>query len=139
MATIMTAWDYAVWGLFGDFDIDGSEFTGAVRRVGGWPWHQFGEPGLLPLAVPVLIRLAVSTGHAAAAGATGQVSGPFGALPVGVAAPPLIEQLAQYVPLTAAPTTTAIVPAPPINRLMAASAPESAMPAQTEHAQGGDA
>ncbi len=94
MATVMTAWDYAVWGPFGGFAINGLEFAGATRSVGGGPWHRLGGPGPLPLAVPVLIRLPGTTGHAAAAGTTGQVSGPFGALPVGVAALPLIEQLA---------------------------------------------
>jgi hypothetical protein len=68
MATVVTAWDYAVWGLLGGFAVDGLEFGGGGRRVGGRPWHQLGEPGPLPLAVPVLIRLAVSTGRAAAVG-----------------------------------------------------------------------
>jgi hypothetical protein len=65
--------------------------------------------------------------------------GGFGALPVGVAALLLIEQLARHVPLTAAPTTTAIAPAPRINRLVAASTPEPTMPAQTERAREGGA
>jgi hypothetical protein len=95
MATVMTAWDYTVWGPFGGFAINGLEFAGAIRSVGGWPWHRLGGPGPLPLAVPVQ--------------------------------------------LAAAPTIAAIVPAPPINGLMAASTPEPAVPAQTEPAQGGDA
>lgn len=65
MAGVMTAWDYAAWGLFGGFAINGLEFAGAIRRVGGWPWHRLGGPGPLPLAVPVLIRPPGSTGHAA--------------------------------------------------------------------------
>lgn len=139
MATVMTAWDDAVWGLFGGFATDGLEFAGAIRRVGGWPWHQRGEPGPLPLAASVLIRLAGGTRHAAVAKSTGQVSGPFGALPVGVAAPLLIERLARHVPLTAAPTTTAIVPAPPNQSVDGRIDPESAMPAQTGRTQEGDA
>lgn len=96
----MTGWEYAFWGFFGGFAVDGLEFAGAIRRVGGWPWRQPGEPGPLPYAVSVAIRLVVGAGLAAAAGTTGQISGPFGALAVGVAAPLLIEQLARQIPLT---------------------------------------
>lgn len=104
----MTAWQYATWGLFGGFAVDGLEFAAAIRRVGGWPWHQPGEPGPLPFTISVLIRLAVGAGLAAAGGSTGQVSGPFGAVAVGVAAPLLIEQLARQIPLTQAlPVATA--------------------------------
>jgi hypothetical protein len=102
----MTAWEYAMWGFFGGLAVEGLEFGRAIRRVGGWPWHQPGEPGPLPLAVSVLIRLVVSALVTWAAGSTHQVSGPFGALAVGVAAPLVIEQLAQ-VPLASTPGMTA--------------------------------
>jgi hypothetical protein len=102
----MTAWQYALWGFFGGFAVDGLEFAGAIRRVGDWPWRQPGEPGPLPLAASVVIRIVVAAGLAAAAGSTGQVSGPFGAVAVGVAAPLLIEQLAKQLPLSAAAAAT---------------------------------
>jgi hypothetical protein len=95
----MTTWEYAIWGLFGGFAVEGLEFSGAIRRTGGWPWHQPDEPGLAPLAVSVVIRLVIGAGLAAAAGTTGQISGPFGALTMGIAAPLLIEQLARQIPL----------------------------------------
>jgi hypothetical protein len=91
----MSGWQYAMWGLFGGFCVEGLEFVGAVRRTGDWPWRRDGEPSALPLMVSVIIRLAISTGLAAAAGSTHQVSGPFGAVGVGVAAPLLVEQLLQ--------------------------------------------
>lgn len=91
---------YAAWGVFGGFAVEGLEFAAAIRRVGGWPWLQPGEPGPVPLIVSVLIRLTIGAGLAEAAGLTNQVSGPFGALAVGIAAPLLIEQLAGQVPLT---------------------------------------
>lgn len=100
-----------MWGLFGGFAVEGLEFAAAIRRVGGWPWLQPGEPGPFPLAVSVLIRLAIGAGLATAAGSTGQVSGPFGALAVGVAAPLLIEQLARQVPLTMPPSLATVPPA----------------------------
>jgi hypothetical protein len=80
----VTGVEYAVWGLFGGFAVEGLEFAGAIRRTGTWPWRQPGEPGPLPLAVSVVIRLAIGSGLAAAAGLAGQVNGPFGALAVGV-------------------------------------------------------
>ena len=91
-----------MWGLFGGFAVEGLEFSAAIRRVGTWPWRLPGEVGLVPLIVSIVIRLAVGAGLAAAAGSAGQVSGPFGALAVGVGAPLLIEQLARQVPLTVA-------------------------------------
>lgn len=104
MVRFMTGVEYAAWGLFGGFAVEGLEFAGAIRRTGGWPWRQRGEPGPLALGISVLIRLAIGAGLAVAAGTTGQVSGPFGALAVGIAAPLVVEQLARQVPLQTAPT-----------------------------------
>jgi hypothetical protein len=98
----MTGLEFAAWGLFGGFAVEGLEFAAAIRRSGRWPWRNRGEPGPLPLLASVIIRLSVGAGLAAAAGVANQVSGPFGALAVGVAAPLLVEQLARQVPLTSA-------------------------------------
>ncbi|GAB3481368.1 hypothetical protein [Amycolatopsis cihanbeyliensis] len=99
----MTGLECAVWGLFGGFAVEGLEFAGAIRRTGGWPWRQPNEPGPLPLAVSVIIRLAVGAGLAVAIGATGHISGALGAVAVGVAAPLIIEQVARQVPLAGEP------------------------------------
>jgi hypothetical protein len=104
----MAAWQYAMWGLFGGFAVEGLEFAAAIRRIAGWPWQQPNEPGLLPLMVSVVIRLVIGSGLAIAAGTSGQISGPFGALAVGAAAPLLVEQLARQIPQT---TITPISPA----------------------------
>ena len=98
----MTGLEYAAWGLFGGFAVEGLEFAAAIRRTGKWPWRKRGEPGPLPLLTSIVIRLAVGAGLAAAAGEASQVSGPFGALAVGVAAPLLVEQLARQIPLSPA-------------------------------------
>jgi hypothetical protein len=50
-------------------------------------------------AVAELFRLAIGGGLAAAAAATGQVSGAFGAIAVGAAAPVIVGQLARGIPL----------------------------------------
>lgn len=113
--------EFAAWGLFGGFAVEGLEFAGAIRRAGGWPWKQPGEPSPLAFAISVIIRLVISAGVAAAAGAVGQVSGPLGALAAGVAAPLLVEQLARQLP-------DAIRPVP-----SSASNHHNALPATSQH------
>lgn len=93
----MSPWAYALWGAFGGLSIEGIEFYGAIRRTGRWPWKIKGEPGPLPLFVSVVIRVGVGFGLTWAAAETDQVSGPLGAIAVGVAAPLLIEQMARQV------------------------------------------
>jgi len=95
----MSPWGYALWGAFGGLSIEGIEFYGVIRRTGRWPWNIKGEPRPLPLLVSVAIRVGVGFGLALAAAQTGQVSGPLGAIAVGVAAPLLIEQMAKQVPI----------------------------------------
>jgi hypothetical protein len=97
----MSPWAYALWGAFGGLSIEGIQFYGAIRRTGRWPWKIKGEPRPLPLFVSVVIRVGVGFGLALAAAETGQVSGPLGAIAVGIAAPLLIEQMAKRVPLDA--------------------------------------
>lgn len=90
----------ALWGLFGGFAVEGLELSASIRRTGRFPWKQRGGPGLAPFLVSVLIRLAVGAGLAVAVGAAGQIN-PLGALAAGVAAPLIIEKLAQQIPVQA--------------------------------------
>lgn len=96
----MTVTEYAVWGAFGGFAVEGLEFAAAIRRTGTWPWRLRGEPGPVALTVSVIIRLAVGAVLAVACGTTGQISGPFGALAVGIAAPVLVERIARHASVT---------------------------------------
>ncbi|MEV4299396.1 hypothetical protein [Microbispora rosea] len=91
----MSGIEYLLWGLFGGFAVEGLEFAAAIRRSGKWPWKRKSQ--ITPLAASVAIRLAVGSGLAAAAGSAQQISGPFGALAMGVAAPLIIEQLASQI------------------------------------------
>jgi hypothetical protein len=97
----MNPWLYALWGAFGGLAVEAIQFYGAIRRTGKWPWKTKGEPRPGPLAASVVIRVGVGFGLAFAAFETNQVSGPLGAIAVGVAAPLLIEQMAKRVPLDA--------------------------------------
>jgi hypothetical protein len=96
----VTVTEYALWGMFGGFAVEGLEFAAAIRRTGTWPWLLRGEPGPVALLVSVVIRLAVGAGLAVACGTTGQVNGPFGALAVGIAAPVLVERIARHASVT---------------------------------------
>jgi len=133
----VTSWQYAMWGFFGGFAVEGLEFSGAIRRSGGWPWRQPGEPGPLPFGTSVLIRMIVGAGLAIAAGTTNQISGPFGAVAVGVAAPLLIEQLARQLPLTTAAADTATYTKAPTGQPPPVTAPQPAPNPQDIDIQGG--
>jgi hypothetical protein len=96
-------WIAGVWGLFGGFAVEGLDLRTAMRRYGCWPWQvrassqDDGRPveaGLWGYLVGELIRLVIGAGLAWAAAATGQITGPLGALAVGAAAPVIVGQLA---------------------------------------------
>lgn len=110
--TILSVWQYALWGAFGGLAVEAVQFYGALRRAGGWPWKVPGELPLAPLALSVVIRVGLGLGLAAAAGSSGQVAGALGAIAVGVAAPLLIEQMAKQLPLPerSVPATDADAP-----------------------------
>jgi len=107
----MTWWEYVLWGAFGGLSVEAIEFYGAIRRVKDWPWKTKNEPPPFVLAFSVVIRVGLGVGLALAAGQTGQVSGPMGAIAIGVAAPLLFEQMAKQVPLTTDPISTTPQPA----------------------------
>jgi hypothetical protein len=96
----MTWWEYVLWGAFGGLAVEAIEFYGAIRRLKDLPWKTKGESPPLALAVSVVIRVGVGLGLTLAAGLAGLVSGPIGAIAIGVAAPLLIEQMAKQVPLS---------------------------------------
>lgn len=89
-----------LWGLFGGFAVEAVQFQGAVRRTKGWPWRDSKEPDAGPFLLSVVLRLAVSAGLAAGLAASNQVSGPYGAIGAGVAAPMIIEQLGKQFKIT---------------------------------------
>ena len=99
----MTWWEYAMWGGFGGFSVEAIQFYVSIKRHAKWPWKVKGEPKAGPLIASVLIRVSVSYGLTWAAAETGQISGPIGAIAVGVAAPLIVEQMARRVPIDVTP------------------------------------
>jgi hypothetical protein len=98
--TEMMWWELAGWGLFGGFITDGLELWRLVRANGGsWPAN-CRSYGYL---IAEVIRLGAGAGLALAFGASGQVSGPMGALAIGVATPLIVEKLSKSLPEVADP------------------------------------
>lgn len=108
----------ALWGLFGGFAVEGLDLYTAVRRYGRWPWQVKGlgksakEPSCPAYVVAEMIRLGIGSGLAWAAFANHQITGPFGAIAVGAAAPYIIGQLTKGVPLTKESEQAELLPKP---------------------------
>lgn len=94
---LVPLWECALWGLFGGAAVEGLEWAAVMRRTGGWPWGRR-RRARSPILASVVIRLGVGAGLAAALGASGPMSA-LSALGAGVAAPLIIEKLAQQVPV----------------------------------------
>ena len=71
-----------------------------IRGAGEWSLRRPIPQGLTAYVVSVVIRVGVGASLAAAATGSGQVSGSLAAFGLGVAAPLVLEKLAQTVPLT---------------------------------------
>lgn len=95
----MTIATFLIWGIFGGFAVEGMEFSRVVRATGLWPWMMEGEPPFLHYLISIFIRLLVGGGLALGLGLGHQIVGIFGALTSGIAAPLILEQLSQRVPL----------------------------------------
>jgi hypothetical protein len=95
----MIPWHLALWGAAGGLMVEAIQFYRAIKLTGDWPWRIKGEPAPLPLLVSVVIRVGVGFGLAWAAADNNQVTGAFGAIAVGVAAPLLIEQMTKNIPI----------------------------------------
>lgn len=86
---------FALWGLFGGVIVDGLEIWRNIRANNGqWP-QKFRTWSYL---IAEIIRLGAGAGLAVAFGQSGQVSGPLGALAIGVATPLIVEKLSQQLP-----------------------------------------
>jgi hypothetical protein len=92
-------WVYVACGAFGSLAVEALDFIRAIRRLSTWPWRDRREPDFWPYLTAVLTRVFVGAGVAWTAGASHQVSGPFGAFGVGVAALFIVEKLTAQIPV----------------------------------------
>ena len=97
-------------GLFGGFAVEGLELYTELRRYCRWPEatatsrHWKGSrTGPAGYAIAETARLFIGAGPAWAAAATRQIARPLRAPGAGIAAPTIIGQLAEAIPLTASP------------------------------------
>jgi hypothetical protein len=88
--------------MFGAAAVAGLDLQAAIRDSRGWPPEVRQYPG--PFCLAIFIGLVVSGGLAWAAGSTGQINGPIGAITVGVAAPLVIQKMAKVIPLDINPS-----------------------------------
>jgi hypothetical protein len=113
----LTVVELVWWGAFGGLGVEAVQLLRSTKRVNGLPWKVDGEPALGVLLLSVGMRLFIGCGLATAAGLSDQVSGPMGALAVGVCAPLIIDQIGSGVPVAgaspAADAAAASVNAPP--------------------------
>jgi hypothetical protein len=113
------------WGAFGGLGVEAVQLLRAAKRVNGVPWKVKGEPPLGVLLLSVGMRLFIGCGLAAAAGLSEQVSGPMGALAVGVCAPLIIDPIGSGIPVAggtpAVAATPAISPPSPLTEAKAES------------------
>jgi hypothetical protein len=102
------------WGLFGGFAVAGLDLQALLRRRGCWPWQAregcpTAEISLTAYLAGEIVRMVIGAGLAWAAAATGQISGPLGAVGIGAAAPFILDQLSRSVPL-GSPASGALSP-----------------------------
>jgi hypothetical protein len=84
--------------------VEGLWLYSQIRSAEGhWSWRRPIPQGLAAYLISVFVRVGAGAGLAAAAAGSGQVSGTLAAFGLGVAAPLVVEKLAQVVPLTGRP------------------------------------
>ncbi|SEU47112.1 hypothetical protein [Nonomuraea wenchangensis] len=91
----------AFWGLAGGLCVEALELHARIRRARKWSWRRPIPQGRAAYWTSVAIRAGVGAVLAAAAAASGQVTGAFGALGLGVAAPLVVEKFARLATLAA--------------------------------------
>jgi hypothetical protein len=83
--------EFALWGLAGGLMVEIIELAASTRRYKCWPWQVQDEMRFGPYLFCALTRPMVGAPLALALGSSDQISGPAGALIVGVSAPLIIQ------------------------------------------------
>jgi hypothetical protein len=99
----MHPWVAAAWGLTGGLCVEALALHSYIRSTRRWDWRRPIPQGMAAFFVSVVIRVGAGAGLAAAAAGSGQVAGSLAAFGLGVAAPLVVEKLAQAVPLASSP------------------------------------
>ncbi|MGC0318162.1 hypothetical protein [Kitasatospora acidiphila] len=104
----MQWWQAGLWGALGSVLVELADLRASVQARRQLPWKGRGStsPGLYLLAA--VVRTVLGIGVAVALGESGQVSGGFGAILSGIAAPKILEALKSQ----AAPGVPGALPGP---------------------------
>jgi hypothetical protein len=131
----------ALWGLVGGMSVEALNLYRQIHATPGrkWSWRCPIPQGMAAYIVSVIIRALVGGGVAAASAASDQLSGPLGAFTFGVAAPLILEKLAQLMLVQAPQAVDAdgvVDTPPPLLPADSFQQPESALgtPAGDAHA-----
>ncbi|MGW5259656.1 hypothetical protein ACWEQG_01695 [Microbispora sp. NPDC004025] len=92
---MVAIWQATLWGLAGGVCVESLELYARIKRVRKWSWRKPIPQGLAAYLTSVAIRAGVGALLAAAAASSGQISGEFAALALGVAAPLVVEKLSR--------------------------------------------
>jgi hypothetical protein len=95
----MEWWPAALWGLAGGACVELWNLN-CLTRQPDFAWRHPVPQGLSAYVTAVLTRLAIGTIVAAAAAASGEITGIWVAFGLGVAGPVVVQRLAGDVPLT---------------------------------------
>lgn len=108
----MNIWEAAGWGLAGGLCVEALALHSLIRTSKCWSWRRPIPQGLAAYLISVVLRAGAGAGLAAAAAGSGQVSGPFAAFALGVAAPLVVEKLSRAIPITDPQVVADRVPEP---------------------------
>ena len=92
----------AFWGLAGGMTVEALVLYTDIRHTREWNWRRPIPQGMVAYLISVILRVAAGAGLAAAAAGSGQVSGSLAAFGLGIAAPLVVEKLAETIPLHSA-------------------------------------
>jgi hypothetical protein len=137
----MSIWEAAGWGLSGGLCVEALALNSLIRTSRRWSWRRPIPQGFAAYLISVILRASAGAGLAAAAAGSGQVSGPFAAFALGVAAPLVVEKLSRAIPLTGTLTVPHQVPAAEEARIARPEHPyiQAANPSASESSGGDDA
>ncbi|MER5598503.1 hypothetical protein [Streptomyces sp. NPDC002265] len=94
----MMWWQACLWGALGAGLVEAGEMWQLHRTQERFPWVKDGEPQIKPYLLAVFLRCFMAIGITAVYGVSGQVAGPLAAVTLGVAAPVIIQQIADSSP-----------------------------------------
>ncbi|MET7898172.1 hypothetical protein [Streptomyces mirabilis] len=94
----MMWWQACLWGALGAGLVETGEMWQLHRTQERFPWAKDGKPQIKRYLFAVFLRCFMAIGITAVYGGSGQVAGPLAAVTLGIAAPIVIQQIADSSP-----------------------------------------